>query len=81
MRDRHPKRVEDYTNANLVLIFVNLLWIFGLLWSTWGLVPVLVTGLVLNHAINRIEVIRLERAQAHAPRATRDAKSQPTDNV
>jgi hypothetical protein len=56
MENRHPKRVEDYTNANLVLIFVNLLWLFAVLYATWGLGVVLILGAVLNHLITRLDL-------------------------
>ena len=69
MNDRHPGRVEDYTTANLVLIFMNMLWIFGVIWSNWGLFPILVLALVLNHLITRIEVVRARRAMLNAPTA------------
>ncbi len=77
MQNRHPQKVEDYTNANLVLILVNLFWVFGVVWSTWGIGPVVILGLVLNHMINRLAVIRLERARANAPLS----RQVPTDRV
>jgi hypothetical protein len=36
MDDHHPKRVEDYTTASLILIFINLLWIFGVIWALFA---------------------------------------------
>ncbi|MGR3496597.1 DUF6498-containing protein [Citreimonas sp.] len=69
MNDGHPKRVEDYTNANLVLILMNLLWIFGVIWTHWGLFPVLVLAVALNHVITRAGVVRARRMLADAPRA------------
>lgn len=47
--------------ANMILIFVNLLWIFIALWSFWGLGPVLILAAVLNHLISRIAVARRNR--------------------
>ncbi|MCK0149182.1 histidinol phosphate aminotransferase [Marivita sp. S6314] len=61
MDQRHPKRVEDYTTANLILIFVNLLWIFGVIWATLGLAAVILTGWGLNHLITRLEQYRASR--------------------
>jgi len=61
MEQRHPQRVEDYTTANLVLIFVNLLWIFGVIWANFGLAAVVLTGWALNHAINRLARYRASR--------------------
>ncbi|MDU8912810.1 histidinol phosphate aminotransferase [Aestuariicoccus sp. MJ-SS9] len=61
--DRHfPGRVEDYTTASLVLIFVNLLWILGVIWAQWGIGAVMLAGAVLNHLITRLEVYRARRA-------------------
>ena len=61
MQQKHPKRVEDYTNANLVLIFVNLMWIFGVIWANFGLLAVMLTGWVLNYLITRLEQYRASR--------------------
>jgi hypothetical protein len=61
MPDQHPKRVEDYTTANLILIFVNLLWIFGVIWASFGLLPVILLGWGLNHLITRLEQYRASR--------------------
>ena len=54
-------RVEDYTRACLVLIFLNLLCVFGAIWATLGFFPVLLLALVLNHAITRLGPIRARR--------------------
>ncbi|MFW2543829.1 histidinol phosphate aminotransferase [Primorskyibacter sp. 2E107] len=62
MENRHPNAVEDFTSANLVLIFVNLLWIFAVVWSSWGLGPVLVLGAILNHLITRLECHKRRQA-------------------
>ncbi|MBS0125112.1 histidinol phosphate aminotransferase [Thetidibacter halocola] len=64
MENRHPQRVEDYTTANLILIFVNLLWMFGILWSWLGIGAVLVAGAVINHMIARLEAVRARREAA-----------------
>ena len=61
MNGNHPQRVEDYTAASLVLLFVNLLWIFGVIWAQFGLLAVMLCGLALNHLISRLEQARLER--------------------
>ncbi len=58
MDNHHPKPVEDYMTANMVLIFVNLLWVFVALWSAWGIGPVLIVAAVLNHLITRLEAMR-----------------------
>ncbi|SFL55203.1 hypothetical protein [Shimia aestuarii] len=51
---RPIQRVEDYTTTCLVMGFVNLLWIFGVLWVLWGLPAVMVFAAILNAGINRI---------------------------
>ena len=61
MERNHPKRVEDYTTANLILIFVNLLWIFGVIWANFGILAVILAGWALNHAITRIAQYRASR--------------------
>ncbi|WP_292292236.1 histidinol phosphate aminotransferase [Marivita sp.] len=61
MDQRHPNRVEDYTTANLVLIFVNLLWILGVIWAHFGLLAVAVAGWALNHGITWIARYRASR--------------------
>ncbi|WP_136440841.1 histidinol phosphate aminotransferase [Pacificoceanicola onchidii] len=55
MDNRHPNAVEDYTVTNLVLIFVNMLWVFAAIWTVWGLPVVVLLALVLNHMITRLE--------------------------
>lgn len=50
-----PQRVQDYRSASLVLIFINMLWIFGVIWTSWGLPAVMLAGLALNHAITRLD--------------------------
>lgn len=49
--------------ANMILLFVNLLWIFIAIWSAWGLLPILVIGAVLNHLITRLEYSRRQRGE------------------
>ncbi|MCR8549904.1 histidinol phosphate aminotransferase [Salipiger sp. P9] len=45
----------DYTKPALVFLFVNLLWIFGVVWATLGLAPVLLGAIALNHAITLLD--------------------------
>mgnify|MGYP006889529775 CR=1 FL=1 len=69
MNSKYPGRVEDYTTANLVLIFVNMLWIFGAIWATWGILPVIVLAVALNHMITRLEILRERRDAPYRARA------------
>lgn len=52
---RNIRPVEDYTKAALWTGFVNLLWIFMVIWGLWGFAAVLLTALFLNHAITLLE--------------------------
>ncbi|TNJ48565.1 hypothetical protein [Phaeobacter sp. B1627] len=49
---------RDYTealSATLSFLAVNLLWIFFAVWLLYGIVPVLLFAIVMNHMINRLE--------------------------
>jgi uncharacterized membrane protein len=70
MQSRQPRPVEDYTNANLILVFVNLLWIFVAMWSAWGLLPVLLLALGLNQGITWLERTRRLREEQAERRAS-----------
>lgn len=49
----YPRRsAPNYTNACLVMAFLNLLWIFGVIWVLIGLWAVMVTGYALDKAIS-----------------------------
>lgn len=60
MQQRSRHSAADYKSANLVLIFVNVFWIFLVLWSQYGLGAVAILGALLNHLITRLE-LRLSR--------------------
>ncbi|MBA85725.1 MAG: hypothetical protein CML69_13435 [Rhodobacteraceae bacterium] len=47
------REAPNYTNAALIMGLVNLLWIFGLVWSLWGLPVVLLLAAGLNALIDR----------------------------
>ncbi|EBA05855.1 hypothetical protein [Sagittula stellata] len=68
MQNHHPQPVEDYMTANMILLFVNLLWIFTAIWYVWGLAPLILIAALLNHLITRLD---------HA-RRRRDAGVEPT---
>ncbi|MFP7571146.1 histidinol phosphate aminotransferase [Marivita sp. S2033] len=61
MRHRTPRRVEDYTTASLMLILINLLWMFLLIWALFGLLAVILTGWVLNQLITWLQTYRARR--------------------
>ncbi len=52
---RHVQRVENYANEALMMGLVNLLWILVVIWVNWGLAAVLLTALLLNHAITLLQ--------------------------
>lgn len=52
----HPQgRAPDYTSACLVMGLVNLLWVLIAIWAWKGLSAVLIVGLLLHLAIQRLE--------------------------
>lgn len=69
MDKRHPQRVEDYTTANLILIFVNMLWIFGVIWANFGIVPIILLGWAMNQMITKLEHMKLAREYRPANRS------------
>lgn len=54
MRDRPRTAAPDYTNAALVMGFVNLLWSFLLVWASLGLPAVLVVAVLADYLITRL---------------------------
>ncbi|MBN9885845.1 histidinol phosphate aminotransferase [Salipiger abyssi] len=55
MDDRTRQPAPDFTTPALVFLFINMLWIFAVLWVQWGLGAVLLLGLAVNHLITRLE--------------------------
>ncbi|MBO9474899.1 hypothetical protein J7413_15225 [Shimia sp. R10_1] len=55
----------NYTNAALVMGFVNLMWVFVLLFILWGMPAVMVLAVILNAGIDRLA----RRKDRHAPRS------------
>ena len=52
---RPIRPVENYTNVVLVMGLINLLWVLAVIWVFWGLAAVLLTALVMNHAITLLD--------------------------
>ncbi|OIQ24405.1 MAG: hypothetical protein BM562_18265 [Alphaproteobacteria bacterium MedPE-SWcel] len=50
-----PRDYTEFLSATLSFLAVNLLWIFFALWLLYGIVPVLLLAIVMNHMINRLE--------------------------
>lgn len=57
MRSHFPKDVPDYTTAVLVMAGVNLTWMFYLLWSFVGLLPVMALAYYLDRWIMQSAVL------------------------
>lgn len=55
MSEHRVTAAPDYTNPALIMMGVNLIWLFFVIWAVWGLLPVLLIGLMLNHVITRLE--------------------------
>ena len=54
MRGHPVTAAPDYTNAALVMLGINLLWIFFAIWATLGMLPVLLIAALLNQLITRL---------------------------
>ncbi len=52
---RDIQRVENYTNAALIMGLVNLFWVLTAIWVNWGLGALLLTALLLNHLITLLD--------------------------
>ncbi|APX23848.1 MAG: histidinol phosphate aminotransferase [Rhodobacteraceae bacterium] len=55
MDDRTHQPAPDYTTSALFFIFINMLWIFGVIWISWGLGAVAIIGVILNHLISMLD--------------------------
>ncbi|OED48162.1 histidinol phosphate aminotransferase [Leisingera sp. S232] len=64
MRDPElPDAMPDFFTAAIMFVGINLMWIFFVVWVLYGLVPVLVLAVLINHFITRLE-IRLNSQKA-----------------
>ena len=55
MDDQTRQPAPDYTSSALFFIFINMLWIFGVIWISWGLGAVAIIGVILNHLISMLD--------------------------
>ncbi len=53
-----PGQVENYTDAALAMLLVNMLWVFGVIWAHWGIGAVMLSGWALNSLITRLAISR-----------------------
>lgn len=58
MQDDFPNAAPNYTNAALTFGWINLMWIFLLVWGLWGLLPVMVLGAGINRGISWLALQR-----------------------
>ncbi len=58
MDRRHPQPAPNYTNAALTMGWVNLMWVFMVIWGLWGLLPVLLISAGLNRGITWLALRR-----------------------
>ena len=58
MDQRHPQPAPNYTIAALTMGWVNLMWVFMVIWGLWGLVPVLLVSAGLNRGITWLALRR-----------------------
>ncbi|MGR3759906.1 histidinol phosphate aminotransferase [Roseobacteraceae bacterium NS-SX3] len=52
---KQPPGTPDLFTAALTFAGVNLMWVFFVIWMLYGLVPVLLLALLINHFIARLE--------------------------
>lgn len=55
MDDRTRQPAPDHMTSALFFIFLNMLWIFGVLWVSWGLGAVAIAGVAVNHVITMLD--------------------------
>lgn len=55
MRQDHPDRVEDYTAIALFFLWINMVWVFGVIWACFGIGWVILIGMGLNRAITALK--------------------------
>lgn len=64
----HPTRANEHSldlfTATISFLGINLMWIFFAGWVLFGMVPVLLLALFINHLIDRLEV-RIKEEQAN----------------
>ncbi|MEL0436169.1 histidinol phosphate aminotransferase [Phycobacter sp. K97] len=53
---RELKKAPDLLEAALSFIGINLMWVFFAIWVLYGMVPVLLLALFINHMITRLEI-------------------------
>lgn len=55
MQDQKLPQASDILPAAVTFLGINLMWIFVVIWMIYGLTPVLVLAVMINHVITRLE--------------------------
>jgi len=55
MHDQKLPRTPDILAAAVTFLGINMMWIFFVIWMLYGMVPVLVLAVLVNHFITRLE--------------------------
>ncbi len=50
------KKAPDLLETVLSFIGINMMWVFFAIWLLYGMVPVLLLALFINHMITRLEI-------------------------
>jgi len=54
MNKRKVSTGSDHTNAALATLGITLMWVFFVIWLIYGIAPVLVLAVLVNHGISRL---------------------------
>jgi len=55
MQDQKLPQTPDILAAAVTFLGINLMWVFVVIWMIYGMVPVLVLAVLINHVIDRLE--------------------------
>ena len=58
MNNQKIGSAPDFTNAALIMLGVNMMWVFVAIWALYGFVPVLILAALLHHLITRFAARR-----------------------
>lgn len=55
MQDQKHPQTPDILAAAVTFLGINMMWIFVVIWMLYGLIPVLVLAVLINHVIDLLE--------------------------
>ncbi|NIZ61347.1 histidinol phosphate aminotransferase [Sedimentitalea sp. CY04] len=55
MQDQNLPEKPDILSMAIAFLGINLMWIFVVIWVGYGLVPVFVLAVLINHLITRLD--------------------------